>query len=267
MLRRKKEDVLDLPPKLYKTEYVELSKPQIKDYKDAENGILIKLDEILDTSNPLTHLLRLRQVTSGYFEDDIKTNVKLKRVIEILEESILPAGEKALIFSQYEGVASKYKDALSAYNPAYIVGAVDPEERQKEVDRFQNDPDCKIAIGTIGAMGTGLTMTAASYVFFIDKDWAQTNNEQAEDRAHRIGTESTVTIISMIAKGTVDEHIEDVLQKKANLFENIVEGKAIPKENKRELMLNILGVTEDELKKIEKKNAKKNAHSDLRILD
>lgn len=244
MLRRKKEDVVDLPPKTYETEYVELSTKQKSDYQDAKNQVLTVLDKVLNSSNPLTYLLRLRQVTSGLFAET-KDNAKFSRIKDIVENTIIPNGDKVILFTQYEEVAKLYRDAFSEYRPAYIVGKVAVEERQKEVNRFQTDDSCKISIGTIGAMGTGLTMTAASYVIFIDKDWAQTNNEQAEDRAHRIGTQNNVTIISMVAKGTIDEHIEKVLKEKAMLFENIVEGKAISSDNKKALVCKILDLEGD----------------------
>ena len=92
-------------------------------------------------------------------------------------------------------------------------------------------------------MGTGLTMTAASYVFFIDKDWAQTNNEQAEDRAHRIGTTDSVTVISMVAKDTIDERIEKILDRKADMFENIVDGKALQKVDMEKMMSDLVGLS------------------------
>lgn len=222
MLRRTKSEVLDLPPKVYHEEYVELTKAQQKMYKDIRQGIIEDLEDILTNVNPLTSTLRLRQLTGGLFTED---NPKLDRVVDMLEEEIIPNGEKAIIFSQWESVTSVYKEALSKYNPAYIIGKVSPEDRQKEVDRFQNDPSCKVAIGTIGAMGTGLTLNKASYVFFIDKAWTSGDNEQAEDRAHRIGTVGTVNIISMLAKGTIDEEIEDYLRENKDLFDRVVDGK------------------------------------------
>ena len=167
----------------------------------------------------------------------------MNRIKEILTESIIPEGSKAILFTSYEEIASCYREAFKEYNPAYIVGKVSVENRQKEVNRFQNDPECKIAIGTIGAMGTGLTMTAASYVFFIDKDWAQTNNEQAEDRAHRIGTTDSVTVISMVAKDTIDERIEKILDRKADMFENIVDGKALQKVDMEKMMSDLVGLS------------------------
>ena len=222
MLRRKKEEVLNLPPKIYNTEYVELTKAQQKIYKDIKNGIIEDLENILTSVNPLSCTLRLRQLTGGLFTAD---NPKLDRVKDMLEEEIIPNGYKAIIFSQWEQITELYKEALKDYNPIYITGKVEPEERQKAVERFQTDPNCKLAIGTIGAMGTGLTLNKASYVFFIDKKWNSGENEQAEDRAHRIGTANTVNIISLVAKDTVDEGVEDYLVENKNLFQRIVDGK------------------------------------------
>jgi len=74
-------------------------------------------------------------------------------------------------------------------------------------------------------MGTGLTLNKASYVFFIDKAWTSGENAQAEDRAHRIGTTGTVNVISVVAKGSIDEGIEDYLRENQVLFDRIVDGK------------------------------------------
>jgi SNF2 family DNA or RNA helicase len=222
MLRRKKDEVLDLPPKIHSTEYVELTRKQQLLYRDIKAGIIADLENILTSVNPLSCTLRLRQLTGGLFTDD---NPKLERLMDMLEEEIIPNGYKAIIFSQWEKITEVYYEALKGYNPIYITGKVSPEDRQKEVERFQSDPSCKLAIGTIGAMGTGLTLNKASYVFFIDKDWNSGNNAQAEDRAHRIGTAGTVNVISLVAKGTVDEGIEEYLLDNQELFDRVVDGK------------------------------------------
>lgn len=224
MLRRTKEEVLDLPPKTYETEYVELSREQRKLYAEAREGILKHLNEMLPTDNPLAMVLRLRQITSGLLTSE-KQNAKLNRIKAMLEEEIIPNGKKAIIFSNWEQETAIYKKAFKKFHPAYIVGATSPKKRQEEVNRFQTDPNCNVIIGTIGAMGTGLTLNKASYVFFADKAWNETDNEQAEDRAHRIGTSENVTVITMIAKDTIDEHIEEKLAEKANLFANVVDGR------------------------------------------
>lgn len=237
MLRRKKEDVLDLPPKMYKTEYVELTRKQQLLYKEIKQGIVDNLENIMEIPNPLSCTVRLRQLTGGLFSED---NPKLDRVKDMLEE-ITESGHKALIFSQWEKVTEIYKEALKEYNPAYIVGNVAVEDRQKEVYRFQSDPSCKVAIGTIGAMGTGLTMTAASYVFFVDKKYWEAENRQAEDRAHRIGTESTVNIVSLVATNTCDENIEELLRENKELFDRVVEGKGT-KVDLKAILAKILGL-------------------------
>jgi SNF2 family DNA or RNA helicase len=235
MLRRRKEEVLDLPEKLYQNEYVELKPETMKFYEEVEQGIVKKLMKdgaIKDITlrNALTIMLRLRQITEGLDSVDgklsyMEDNPKLDRIKQLLEDEIIPNGKKAIIFTCWKTTANMYKEKLSAFNPAFITGDVKDEKRQQEVNRFQNDASCKIAIGTIGAMGTGYTMTAGEYVFFIDKYWNETDNKQAEDRAHRIGVKGNVTIISMIAKDTIDERVEKLLKEKATLFNTIIDGK------------------------------------------
>lgn len=229
MLRRKKEEVLDLPPKIPSTEFVELSPKQQVMYKGIKRGIIEDMENILASVNPLACTLRLRQLTGGMFLED---NPKLDRIKDMLEEEIIPNGHKAIIFSQWEQITSLYVEALQEYNPIYITGKVDPAERQKLVDKFQTDPSCKLAIGTIGAMGTGLTLNKASYVFFVDKLWNSGENTQAEDRAHRIGTTGTVNVISLVAKGSIDEGVEEYLLENKDLFDKVVDGKGSSKDIK-----------------------------------
>lgn len=224
MLRRTKAEVLDLPPKTYITEYVELPRKSQILYKQIRDGIVEELEDILSNPNPLTCTLRLRQLTSGD-PNLTEYNPKLDRIKEILEDEIIPNGEKAIIFSQWSTIAKDLGDELQKYNPIVITGEIDPEQRQRLVNEFQTNPNCNIAIGTIGAMGTGLTLNKANHVFFMDKAWTSGENEQAEDRAHRIGTQGTVNIISMVAKGTIDEGIEDYLKENKDLFDRVVDGK------------------------------------------
>lgn len=136
MLRRKKEEVLDLPPKLYSTEYVELTTAQKKQYRDIKNGIVADMENILASVNPLNCTLRLRQLTSGNpnLTDD---SPKLDRIKEMLEEEIIPNGHKAIIFSQWSTIAKDLGLELREYDPIVITGEVPPEQRQRLVDNFQ----------------------------------------------------------------------------------------------------------------------------------
>jgi SNF2 family DNA or RNA helicase len=133
------------------------------------------------------------------------------------------------------------KEALTEYRPAYIVGGVKDIEAQKE--RIQHDPECRVMIGTIGALGTGHTLTAGSYVIFFDKAWTPADNEQAEDRCHRIGTTETVNVITLVAKDTIDEKLEEILKSKKDLFNQVVEGHFISVEDRRAIVEKLLGIS------------------------
>lgn len=241
MLRRKKDEVLDLPEKIYIKEYVEMGSKQKRLYEEIKRAIIMEIEDILIMNNPLSKLTRLRQVTSGIIGED---NVKLDRLKELLDEEIIPNGKKAVIYSNWTKVTERLLEELEKYNPAYITGEVDVEERQKQEDKFQNDENCKIIIGTIGAMGTGRNLYKGSYVIFLDKAWSYSDNEQAIDRLHRIGTEGAINVISLIAEGTIDEKIEGILEEKKELINNVVEGSSIDRRGIRDIVEELLDIKE-----------------------
>jgi SNF2 family DNA or RNA helicase len=224
MLRRLKKDALNLPPKIRQTEYVELEGSQAKLYKEIRDEIIDKIEELELSPNPLAVLTRLRQVTSypQILSEKIAESAKMERMEEMIEE-LVENDQKAIVFSNWSQVTTAAKKRLAKYNPAYIDGST--KDRMAEVEKFQNDPSCKVIIGTIGAMGTGLTLTAAQTVFFLDKPWNAALMEQCEDRAHRIGTTGTVNIVSLVVEGSVDERIEELILEKADMSEALVDGK------------------------------------------
>lgn len=226
MLRRLKTEVLDLPEKIRKIEYVDMTSKQNQIYKEVYNGVMSELHKIKFSSNPLSMMIRLRQATgwTGIISNTVQESAKMERMIELVQE-IVASGQKAIIFSNWESITEVAKEKLKSYNPAYITGATKADERMKEVDRFQNDDKCKVIIGTIGAMGTGLTLTAAQNVIFLDSPWNMALKAQAEDRAHRIGTKGTVNIITLVCKNTIDERIEELVEKKGQIADALVDGK------------------------------------------
>lgn len=226
MLRRLKTEVLDLPEKIRKIEYVDMTPKQNQIYKEVYNGVMSDLQKIKFSNNPLSMMIRLRQATgwTGIISDKVQESAKMERMIELVQE-IVASGQKAIIFSNWESMTEVAKEKLKAYNPAYITGATKADERMKEVDRFQNDDKCRVIIGTIGAMGTGLTLTAAQNVIFLDSPWNMALKAQAEDRAHRIGTKGTVNIITLVCKNTIDERIEELVEKKGQIADALVDGK------------------------------------------
>lgn len=226
MLRRLKTEVLDLPEKIRKIEYVDMTPKQNQIYKEVYNGVMSDLQKIKFSNNPLSMMIRLRQATgwTGIISNTVQESAKMERMIELVQE-IVASGQKAIIFSNWESITEVAKEKLKSYNPAYITGATKADERMKEVDRFQNDDKCRVIIGTIGAMGTGLTLTSAQNVIFLDSPWNMALKAQAEDRAHRIGTKGTVNIITLICKNTIDERIEELVEKKGQIADALVDGK------------------------------------------
>ena len=226
MLRRLKTEVLDLPEKIRKIEYVDMTSKQNQIYKEVYNGVMSDLQKIKFSNNPLSMMIRLRQATgwTGIISNTVQESAKMERMIELVQE-IVASGQKAIIFSNWESVTEVAKEKLKSYNPAYITGATKADERMKEVDRFQADDKCRVIIGTIGAMGTGLTLTSAQNVIFLDSPWNMALKAQAEDRAHRIGTKGTVNIITLVCKNTIDERIEELVEKKGQIADALVDGK------------------------------------------
>lgn len=238
MLRRKKEDVLDLPPKIRSTEYIEMNNSQTKLYNEIRDEILEKIEDIYLDPNPLAMLTRLRQVTScpATLSKKYTFNAKFDRMKQLVQESV-EGGQKVIVFSNWSKVTKAAKEFLAEYNPAYIDGEVN--DRMKEVTKFQEDANCQVIIGTIGAMGTGLTLTAGSNVIFIDKPWNPANTVQAEDRAHRIGTTGTVNIITLVVPETIDERIEELIADKQDAVDGLVEGESM-KLQKIQMIRNLL---------------------------
>lgn len=226
MLRRLKTEVLDLPEKLRKIEYVDMTAKQAQIYKEVYMGVMNELQKIKFSNNPLSMMIRLRQATgwTGILSQTVQESAKMDRMVELIEE-ISASGQKAIVFSNWESMTEVAKNKLKAYNPAYITGNTKADDRMNEVSRFQNDKNCKVIIGTIGAMGTGLTLTAAQNVIFLDSPWNMALKAQAEDRAHRIGTQGTVNVITLVCKNTIDERIEELVKKKGQIADALVDGK------------------------------------------
>lgn len=229
MLRRKKEDVLDLPPKIYTNELLEMDKVQTKLYKEVEQTIQENIDKILLLPNPLTALIRLRQATGN---PDILTthkvnNVKYKRMEELVEE-VVNNGDKVIIFSNWAKVIEPAAQLLEKYNPACITSEV--KNKDEVLREFKENADCHVILGTIGCLGTGFTLNEANTVIFLDEPWTSADKQQAEDRCHRIGTKGTVNIITLICKDTIDEKVHKIISDKQELSNEVVDNKKLFKE-------------------------------------
>ena len=228
MLRRLKSEVLDLPDKVFIDEYVEMTGKQEQIYKEVTAELRMNIDRIKTAANPLAQLIRLRQATgyTGILSSSIKESAKLDRMEELVEEATAN-GQKVVIFSNWTDMTDIVCQRLRHYKPAVITGATQDEDRQRMVRTFQSDPNCKVIVGTIGAMGTGLTLTAGTVEIFLDEPWTMAAKDQAVDRCHRIGAKSNVTIYTLLAKDTIDERIHELVQKKGAMSDAIVDGKIV----------------------------------------
>lgn len=239
MLRRKQKDVLDLPEKVYVEEYVDMTPKQAMIYKEATQEVKDNIDMISTSPNPLAELIRMRQATgyTGILSSTIQESAKLDRMEELVEEAV-STGKKVVIFSNWTQMTEQIINRLKQYNPLIITGDTKDTQRQLYVDKFQNEDKYKVIIGTIGAMGTGLTLTAGTVEIFMDEPWNRANKEQAEDRCYRIGQKNNITVITLMCKNTIDERIHDLVYKKGAMADALVDGKVVG--NKRQLLESLL---------------------------
>ena len=237
MIRRLKEDVFDLPEKIYVNEYVELLPKQKQVYNEVRQAIKMNIDQIKMVNNPLTELIRMRQATGypGILSSTVTESAKLDRLEELVDEAI-NNNQKVVIFSNWTQMTDAVRTRLhnKNYRLRVITGETKDNVRQEYVDEFQNDPKCKVILGTIGAMGTGITLTSGTIEIFLDEPWNKALKEQAVDRCHRIGTKSNVTIYTLIAKNTIDERIHELVEHKGAIADMIVDGKIVG--NKKEIL-------------------------------
>lgn len=225
MLKRKKEDILNLPDKILCYEYLEMYPQQEKLYYEAKeyNGqnLNIELEK-----NKLSLFTRLRQITGapGIISNKVSESIKLDRMIELIDENIANK-QKTIVFSQWAEIINAASDMCKAHhiNTAIVIG--ETKDKMKEIDKFRLNQDCPVILGTISSLGTGYSMPEASTIIFIDSPFTDADRQQAIDRAHRLTTKHNITIINLICANTVDERIENIIQNKVEISDYLIEGK------------------------------------------
>lgn len=240
MLRRTKEDTLDLPEKIELIEYVENSPYQRRLATQVTTDIENHRDSIMASPNPLSKMLRLRQVNGSpelvdldlkFDKSYLSKNAKLKRLLEIVDD-IIDRDEKVIIFSNWvEPLRTIYRYLRPKHKVCCFTGTMNEKDRQLHKQTFIENPEYKIIIGTIGALGTTHTLTVANNVIFYDEPWSSADRQQAIDRAHRIGTTKNVNVYTLISKDTIDERVHKILYTKDMTSKFIVDGKLDIKNN------------------------------------
>lgn len=249
MLRRLKKDVLDLPDKIYHNVYVENTPVQHKLYADVQAEIIASRESILSSINPMAAFLRLRQVNgspelvdSSIVVDSkyLSKNAKLAELLRLLEE-IFERGEKVVVFSNWvEPLKTLYKFVAAKYKTTCFTGTMSEADRQKHKRVFINNPDYKVMLGTIGALGVNHTFTVANNVIFYDEPWTPGDKTQAEDRCHRIGSTMPLNIYTLLSLNTVDDRVHRIIGDKEDMSNYIVDGK-LNLRNNPELFEKLLG--------------------------
>lgn len=234
ILRRTKNEVAkELPEKFEHTIYCDMGKEQRKLYDELREHYRSSLLGAISRDglgkskmHVLEALLRLRQASChpalldrGRSAD---SSAKLDALFLHLEE-LLDGGHKALVFSQFTSMLSIVKEHLEKRDITYAYLDGQTRDRQTEVERFQNDPECPLFLISLKAGGFGLNLTAADYVFLLDPWWNPAVEAQAIDRAHRLGQTKQVFAYRLICRDTVEEKIAELQGKKRNLAEAILQ--------------------------------------------
>jgi SNF2 family DNA or RNA helicase len=239
VLRRTKDEVLrDLPPKLIHDEPLELTAEQRESYRLAEEEGVVHLTE-LGAAATIRHIfelvLRLKQICN--FDPPTGASTKFERLEANLEE-IAGSGRKAIVFSQWVVTLQRLAEQLDRFGPLEYHGKVPQRRRDGIIQHFREDPSKHVLLMSYGAGGVGLNLQFVNYVFLFDRWWNPAVEDQAINRAHRIGVDGPVTVMRYLMLDTIEERIDRILQEKRDLFDIIFSGA----EGRRKL-----GLTQDEL--------------------
>ncbi len=236
ILRRLKTDksiITDLPEKLEMKTYCNLTREQASLYKAVVDDMMQQIEEAEGMARKglvLSVMLKLKQVCNhpAHFLSDgselRKRSGKLERLEQITEEVLLDK-ERILIFTQFAEMGEMLREHLAQQfdtNVAWLHGGVKKSQRDKMVEQFQSGEDPSIFLLSLKAGGTGLTLTGANHVVHFDRWWNPAVENQATDRAFRIGQHRNVQVRKFVTVGTLEERIDQMIESKAALADRIV---------------------------------------------
>jgi len=225
--RRRREVLLDLPPKFVSTITLDLTGSQRTVYRRAEEEGVVRLRSLgteLRISHVLELTLRLKQICN--FCPESGQSAKFTDLRNRLL-TLTGSGEKALLFSQFVEKpfgARQLARELADFRPLLLTGSLDPGARAAAVAEFERDPSRRLMILSLRAGGLGLNLAMASCVFHYDRWWNPAVETQAEDRVHRIGQYRPVQVFAYVCGDTVEERIDEILTEKRALFADVVDG-------------------------------------------
>lgn len=223
-IRRNKKAVLkDLPDKRRSEVVFELPAKSMKVYKKAKDDLVSYLRDNLDKSEEeIERAKKAEALVKIEVLKQVSAQLKLEQATEWIHD-FLETGEKLLVFMTHhemvDTLKKEFPDAIT------ITGDTSTEDKQAAIDKFQNDPNTKLALLGLKAANIGITMTAASNVAFLELGWTPSEMEQAEDRVYRIGQKNSVNVWYLLADDTIDMQIASLIDRKHLVTKATADGK------------------------------------------
>lgn len=231
VLRRTKEECLDLPDKTFTDVVVELPRWQRRLYDEMRTQMVCDIEGMSGdqyrafASTALAQLTRLSQLASNpalLFSDAAQTPAKFDVLDGLVADILSVPGRKLIIWSTYVRNIEALIARFAHYGAAAIYGGIGTAERQEVAGRFQGDPDTRVLIANPAAAGTGFTLTAASFTIYESMSWRYDHYAQSQDRNHRIGQQQPVSYLRLIASDTIDEAVARALERKSGMARSLL---------------------------------------------
>ena len=223
ILRRTKDDVQgDMPPKTYRDLSLDLTQAQKLAYDRAENEGIIQLNELGETitvQHVFQLVMRLKQICN--FDPLTGESAKLQQLMTDMEE-VAANGRKAIVFSQWVEPLEIIEMALEPYKPLLYHGRIPQAKRTPILDEFKANPERQVLLMSYGSGSVGLNLQFTNYVFLFDRWWNPAIEDQAINRAHRIGQKYPVTVTRFLTENTIETRIAKILEAKRAVFDELI---------------------------------------------
>ena len=237
-IRRLKENVLELPEKIYEQVIVDMTPRQTKIYEKLKNELLIEIlntpeQKIIDEAKSiLKKLLRLVQVASnpGLVVKDYKEKPAKFVALDKIVKDILEQGEKVIIWSSFVDNVKELKSIYREYGALNIYGGIDIATRNKYITMFQEQDEYRVMIANPAAAREGLTLTAANNAIYVDRSFNLVDYLQSQDRIHRISQKKRCRIIKLLCRNSIDFFVEDKLARKQDIA-RVIQGDSTQIDN------------------------------------
>jgi len=219
---RRTKDVLELPEKIYINSYVYLIGEQKRIYDRLKKELYLEIKETegevisKEIDNYLEKLLRLTQVASNpaLVNDNYTETAKKIERLDSLVEKIVKDKEKVIIWTSFRKNIRGLKRRYDKYGALMLFGEIPIEERNEVVEKFMTNEEAKVLVANPSAAKEGLTLTSANNAIYLDRTFKMDDYIQSQDRIHRIGQDKKCNIIKIIAKDTIDEYTDEIIEKK-----------------------------------------------------